>query len=343
MLGDQALAGFWAVPLVILSLGMAGGTALLRCQAQQTTVLRQPVMVGLDVLGRQGGLRQAGSPLRTAKTIRPRARARRRRRVVEDQRQGGARAARGYRTIVRAVEQDGGGGDRVSVGAERKTRLFGGVAGLRPSARATRQAERGHRALPACGPGYPQQASVHNNLGLCYARQNRLDEAVAALGHAIRLDAKNPLYRNNIAAVLVDQGRVNEAFLHLRAVHGDAAAYYNLGYLLNKKGQPQAALQDFRLALQADPSMDAARRWVEYLQRTMAQARLTPNPIAAGVRVITPPLAPQEAELAPPDEPPPRRLPPTMCPHRLRQRTIRRCRALPTAARRLLRRRCLRH
>jgi tetratricopeptide (TPR) repeat protein len=157
---------------------------------------------------------------------------------------------------------------------------------------------------------YPRQASVHNNLGLCYARQNRLDDAVAELGCAIRLDAKNPLYRNNIAAVLVDQGRMTDALLHLRAVHGDAAAYYNLGYLLNKKGQLQAALVNFKLAWQADPSMEAARRWIQYLQRTMAQARLGPNPIAAGVKVITPP--PQEAEPVPSDEPLPRRLPPTM-------------------------------
>jgi tetratricopeptide (TPR) repeat protein len=157
---------------------------------------------------------------------------------------------------------------------------------------------------------HPRQSSVNNNLGLCYARQNRLDEAVTALGRAVQLDAKNPLYRNNIAAVLVDQGRVNEAFVHLRAVHGDAAAYYNLGYLLNKKGQSQAALQHFRLALQADPSMDAARRWVLYLQQAQAQARLAPNPIAAGVRVITPPL--QGNELTRPEESAPQRLPPAL-------------------------------
>ena len=93
---------------------------------------------------------------------------------------------------------------------------------------------------------------------MCYARQNRLDDAVAELGRAIRLDAKNPLYRNNIAAVLVDQGRMTDALLHLRAVHGDAAAYYNLGYLLNKKGQLQAALVNFKLAL-ASRSVDGGR------------------------------------------------------------------------------------
>jgi Tfp pilus assembly protein PilF len=154
---------------------------------------------------------------------------------------------------------------------------------------------------------HPEQAAAYNNLGLCYARQNRLDDAVAAMNRAIQLDAKNPLYRNNIAAVLVDQGRISEALPHLRAAHDDAATYYNLGYLLNKKGQSQMALQYFRLALQADPSMEAARRWVLYLQHTMAQARVATNPIAAGVRVITPP---QEAEPTPPEEPP-RRLPPT--------------------------------
>ncbi len=158
---------------------------------------------------------------------------------------------------------------------------------------------------------YPKQASVHNNLGLCYARQNRLDEAAVAIGRAIQLDARNSLYRNNMAAILVDQGRIQEAFVHLRAAHGDAVACYNLGYLLNKKGQSQAALQYFRLALQADPSMDAAARWVEYLQKTMAQARLASNPIGAGVKVITPPPTSQEDEPRRADESAPRRLPPT--------------------------------
>jgi tetratricopeptide (TPR) repeat protein len=157
---------------------------------------------------------------------------------------------------------------------------------------------------------HPEQAAVHNNLGLCYARQNRLDDAVAAMSRAIQLEPKNPLYRNNVAAVLVDQGRVSEALVHLRTAHDDAAAYYNLGYLLNKKGQPSAALQYFRLALASDPSMEAARRWIVYLQSTLAQTRIASNPIASGVRVITPP--PQEAEPTPPQEPPlPRRLPPT--------------------------------
>ena len=57
-------------------------------------------------------------------------------------------------------------------------------------------------------------------------------------------------------------------------MHSEAAAYYNLGYLLNKKGQTQAAMQHFVLALRADPSMIAAQQWIEYLQKKTTQARV---------------------------------------------------------------------
>ena len=173
---------------------------------------------------------------------------------------------------------------------------------------------------------YPREASVHNNQGLCYSRLARLDEAAAALGRAVQLDPRNPLYRNNIATVLVDQGKSREAFEQLRQVHGDAVAYYNLGYLLNKKGQTQAAIQHFALALRVDPSMDSAKRWMEYLERSTAQARL-PKPMDGGVRVMVSPSVPANAPPCepsmegpmdisvdsapmPPDRPLPRRLPP---------------------------------
>ena len=134
---------------------------------------------------------------------------------------------------------------------------------------------------------YPQEGSVHNNLGLCFARQGRLDEAVAAMTIAIQIAPKNPRYRNNIATVLVDQGKFRDAFGHLRQVHDEAAAYYNMGYLLNKKGQTQSAMQHFSLALRADPSMTAAQRWIEYLQRTTTQTRLAQHPAAGGLRITS--------------------------------------------------------
>jgi tetratricopeptide (TPR) repeat protein len=192
---------------------------------------------------------------------------------------------------------------------------------------------------------HPKEASVHNNLGLYYARHKRLDDAVVSLRRAIEIEPKNVRYRNNIATVLVDQGKSREALTHLSEVYGDAVAHYNLGYLLNKKGQTQAALQNFSLALQADPSMEAARHWVDYLQKVTTQARLPNHPAASGLKITSDKMAsekiaseklarekmasekttgampksanaksgsPLDNAPMPPDGTPPRRLPPTV-------------------------------
>ena len=169
---------------------------------------------------------------------------------------------------------------------------------------------------------HPAEASIHNNLGIFYARNRRFDEAVASLRRAVQMDPKNPRYRNNIATVLVDMGKSQEAFANLSAIYTPAVAYYNLGYLLNKKGETQAAIQSFSLAVRNDPSMQPAQRWVEYLQRSTAQARLANHPAAAGVRVTSEPPKPvsvppartaeETAPPMPPDEAMPQRLPPTL-------------------------------
>jgi tetratricopeptide (TPR) repeat protein len=142
---------------------------------------------------------------------------------------------------------------------------------------------------------HPNEAAVLNNLGLCYARLGKMDDALAALGRAVTLQPKNPLYRNNIAMVLVEMGRTQEALAQLRSVHGDAAAYYNLGYLLQKKGKKQEAVQQFALALRLDPSLRQAKSWLDRLQGPSAppaQARVPGErgtaPIISANRPIPP-------------------------------------------------------
>jgi tetratricopeptide (TPR) repeat protein len=146
---------------------------------------------------------------------------------------------------------------------------------------------------------HPKQPAVYNNYGLCYARHGQLDEAVETITKATELDPRNVLYRNNVAAILIEQGRLREAFRHLKAVHGDAVAYYNIGYMLYKRGKPQAAMMHFAWALQKDPSMVAARRWIDYLQYSAAQAR-APQP-RTDVRIAE--AAPSQPD--PQQQPPP--------------------------------------
>ena len=112
---------------------------------------------------------------------------------------------------------------------------------------------------------HPKDARVWNDLGLCYARQKKLKESVGALSKAIELEPKKQLFRNNIATVLTEMGRTDEALKHLTAAHGAAVAHYNLGYLLHQKGNNEAAAKHFAQAAAVDPNFAAARDWATQL------------------------------------------------------------------------------
>jgi hypothetical protein len=66
------------------------------------------------------------------------------------------------------------------------------------------------------------------------------------------------LYRNNLATVLVEAGRPNEAFAQLAATSEPAVAHYNLGYLLHQRGQSQPAADHLQRALLLNPSLSPA-------------------------------------------------------------------------------------
>ena len=133
------------------------------------------------------------------------------------------------------------------------------------------QVDRATEQFLLAARSYPNDPTAFNDLGLCYARQHRYDEAVQALAHAVELEPDRALYRNNIAMVLVAAGRSDEALAHLTDAHGPAKAHYNLGYLLDKQGHEQAALEQFKLALADDPGMDEARDWIEELSNQVEQ------------------------------------------------------------------------
>jgi tetratricopeptide (TPR) repeat protein len=112
----------------------------------------------------------------------------------------------------------------------------------------------------------PGEPSVFNDLGLCFARRNMLPQSLSALERAIQLAPDKRLYRNNIATVLVEQGNVDAAFGHLAAVHDEAVAYYNLGFLMLQKGESKAAARLFSEALAKNPSLVEARVWLRKLE-----------------------------------------------------------------------------
>ena len=126
------------------------------------------------------------------------------------------------------------------------------------------------RLYQRAAKAHPKNASIFNDLGLCLARQRKFSESMSALGQAIKLDPKKWLYRNNMAMVLVETGKVDAAVSHLMAVQEEAVAHYNVGYILQKKGDSEAAATHFAKALEEDPSLAEARLWLAKLGREPA-------------------------------------------------------------------------
>jgi tetratricopeptide (TPR) repeat protein len=124
---------------------------------------------------------------------------------------------------------------------------------------------------------HPTSAAAWNDLGLCYSRRSKTDRAMleksmAALRRAVELNPEKKLYRNNIAAVLVEAGRDGEALTHLMAAHDPATAHYNLGYLSNQQGRLDAARHHFAEALRLNPQMHAARSFLDQLNQQQNHA-----------------------------------------------------------------------
>lgn len=120
-----------------------------------------------------------------------------------------------------------------------------------------------HRAIEL----QPTNALALNDLGMMYARRGKVAEAGTQLNRAIQLKPMNQRYRNNMAIVLIDAGRSEEAFSHLAAVHGEANAHYNLGFLLSQRQMHAAAIHHVNQALTLNPQLEPARQLADQLTR----------------------------------------------------------------------------
>ena len=146
---------------------------------------------------------------------------------------------------------------------------------------------------------------VLNDLGLCYAKQKQFARAAESLREAVALQPTSAKYRNNLAAVLVEMGRADEALEHLAAVNPPAVAQYNLGYLLVQQGQKDLAAKYFKEAVNLDPNLGQARDMLAQITPTatapLAEQRIAARPVSTPVAptttlpIITTPAAPTKS------------------------------------------------
>ena len=143
---------------------------------------------------------------------------------------------------------------------------------------------------------HPKSALVHNDMGLCFARQQQWPRATESLNQAIALQPANPKYRNNLATVMVEMGRADEALKQLTAVNPPAVAHYNLAYLLQQKGQQQLAIAHLQQAVARDPTLGPAQDMLAQLsgaslppaQATQTAPAMQPDPRLAAQQISAP-------------------------------------------------------
>jgi len=151
----------------------------------------------------------------------------------------------------------------------------------------------------------PDYALAHGNLGKALASLGRLDEAIAHYDEALRLDPSLADVHLNLAILLMQAGMRDEASQHYEAVlrlepysvkapinmgiamarqgkldeaagffaqalridPASVEAHFNLGVVLARQNRVEEAAHHFSEVLRLKPDTEAARRWLEVLER----------------------------------------------------------------------------
>jgi len=79
--------------------------------------------------------------------------------------------------------------------------------------------------------------------------------------HALNVTKDNYMAHNNLASALLEKGEIQKAVYHYNkaiSINNYSAAYYNLGVICYRLGQPQQAIDNFNQAIRLTPDYAAA-------------------------------------------------------------------------------------
>ncbi len=137
------------------------------------------------------------------------------------------------------------------------------------------QPDRAEAQCQAALERQPNNADVHNGLGIALAMQRRYDEAVVAFKEAIRLASDHPWAHNNLGYTYLQQGRLDEAIAELnvalRLNPENALAHNNLGIAYARQGKYDQAIPAYEKALEIDPSIAGAYYDLGLIYRDLGQ------------------------------------------------------------------------
>lgn len=116
----------------------------------------------------------------------------------------------------------------------------------------------------------PGEAYLRNNLAFSYMLQRRWQDAEAELRNALVLDPDFERARVNLGLVLARQERFEDALTAFTLALPEADAYYNMGLIYREQDMFNEAQDAFSRSLVLDPSMEAARRQLESIEKRIA-------------------------------------------------------------------------
>ena len=103
----------------------------------------------------------------------------------------------------------------------------------------------------------PENAGAYYHLGLMLANQKRFDQAIAMFRKGIDAKPDNPsILHSALGTLLLQQGKIDEGIAELQTavkLQPDAAAFNNLGVALTLKGKIDEAMECHKKAIQLDP------------------------------------------------------------------------------------------
>jgi Flp pilus assembly protein TadD len=102
----------------------------------------------------------------------------------------------------------------------------------------------------------PENVELLNSLGFALFQQGKSEEAVDALERALKVDPKHWKAHNNMALASIDLGELEMAEAHYRdslAIEPQPAIYNDLGFVLERQGLSDEAVEMYRKSVEIDP------------------------------------------------------------------------------------------
>jgi tetratricopeptide (TPR) repeat protein len=132
----------------------------------------------------------------------------------------------------------------------------------------------------------PKEPAPWNDLANSHFKRNKLAEAITCQEQAVALQPANAQYRGTLARYLIDADRADEAVHQLAAVHGEAAANFEVGTLLHRQHHSDRAQQYIQKAIALNPALTHGHQAQD--RRQIASTRPAAGPIARTTRLPTP-------------------------------------------------------